>query len=151
FLDHNSQVSQAKVRISERLWSRITVDQRLHPTAFVSSGGETRTASLTGTRAGSAISAGIEDLLVLRTAGSAFDGYIRDSYTTLPETRDRIFATVVKAEWLYGVTEVNFGLCWRTIRDALLETFATHQSESVQHTLYAMGKSAIERCNEIRE
>jgi|SRR5579859_4354881 len=151
FLDHNRQVSQVKLGISERLWSRIPVDKKLHPTAFVSGGDERRTACVTGTRAGIAISAGIDDLLVLRTAGSAFDGYTKDSYTTLSETRDRIFATIVKADWLYETRETNFGSCWRTIRGALLESFAAHPSESVQHTLYAMAKSAIERCKEIRE
>ena len=151
FLDRNRQVSEVQVRISEHAWSRIAVDQELHPTAFVSGGGERRTASVTGTRADIVISAGIDDLFVLRTAGSAFDGYIKDSYTTLPETRDRIFATVVKVNWLYGVSDANFGSCWKTIRDALLETFATHQSESVQHTLYAMAKAALKRCPEIRE
>jgi len=151
FLNNNPQVSRVRVHISERLWSRISANEKPHPTAFVSSGREQRTAIVTGTRDSNTIRAGIDGLLILRTADSAFDGYMRDSFTTLAETRDRIFATMVKAEWLYGVSEASFGLCWRTIREALLETFATHKSESVQHTLYAMAEAALERCDQIAE
>src|SRR5438445_1918394 len=93
----------------------------------------------------------MEGLVLLRTSGSAFSGYIKDAYTTLAETRDRIFATAVKAEWVYARADADFGLCWRGIREALLERFATHQSESVQHTLYAMAEAALERCGQIRE
>jgi urate oxidase len=151
FLDNNRQVSKVRVHILEHLWSRIRTDQEPHPSAFVSSGNERRTADVTRTRESTAITAGIEGLFVLRTAGSAFNGYISDPFTTLPETRDRILATVVNADWLYTMPDVSFGLCWRTIRDALLETFATHESESVQHTLYAMASVALERCDQISE
>ena len=151
FLANNAQVTAVKVHISEHLWSRIGAEARPHPTAFVSSGNERRTATVTGTRERTTMSAGIEGLLVLRTAGSAFDGYLKDPYTTLPETRDRIFATVVRADWDYGVEDASFGLCWRTVRGALLETFANHTSESVQHTLYAMAEAALERCDQLSE
>lgn len=151
FLGNNPQVSAVRVNISEHLWSRIPAERKPHPTAFVSAGNERRTAVVTGSRQRTTVSAGIEDLLVLRTAGSAFDGFAKDRYTTLPETRDRVFATTVKAEWDYRVEDASFGLCWRTVRDALLETFASHPSESVQHTLYAMAEAALERCDQLSE
>jgi urate oxidase len=151
FLGNNTQVAGVKLNISEHLWSRISSDTKPHPTAFVSSGNERRTATVRGSRERTIVSAGIEELLVLRTAGSAFDGYIKDPYTTLPETRDRIFASVVKAEWNYQMEDASFGLCWRTVRSALLETFANHPSESVQHTLYAMAEAALERCDQLSE
>lgn len=151
FLKNNPQLSGVKTHISEHLWSRISVGSKPHPSAFVSNGEEGRTATVTGTREGNTIRAGIDGLLVLRTSDSAFEGYIKDSFTTLAETRDRIFATVVQAEWLYGVAEAAFGLCRTTIRDALLEKFATHKSQSVQHTLYAMAEAALESCEQISE
>ena len=151
FLTHNSQISAVKVGISEHLWSRIISDNKAHPSAFISAGNERRTASVTGTRERTTVSAGIEGLLVLRTAGSAFAGYRKDAYTTLPETRDRIFATVLQAGWDYRVQDAGFGLCWTTVRTALLETFANHPSESVQHTLYAMAEAALEQCDQLSE
>jgi len=151
FLSKNAHLSAVEICISEHLWNRIGAEARPHPTAFISSGNERRTAVVRGSRERTTVSAGIEGLLVLRTAGSAFDGYMKDAYTTLPETRDRIFATVVKAEWDYRMEDASFGLCWRTVRGALLETFANHPSESVQHTLYAMAEAALERCDQLNE
>jgi len=151
FLNNNPQVSRVKVHIGEHLWSRIPANGKPHPTAFVSCGPELRTASVIGTGEKTVIHGGLEQLLVLRTAGSAFTGYIKDAYTTLAETRDRIFATMIKAEWIYGDSDASFGSCWETIRKALVETFATHKSESVQHTLYKMAESALGCCTEIHE
>ena len=151
FLSNNSQISAVKVGISEHLWSRIISDNKPHPTAFISGGNERRTATVNGTRERTTVSAGIEGLLVLRTAGSAFAGYMKDAFTTLPETRDRIFATILQAGWDYRVQDASFGLCWRTVRKALLEVFANHPSESVQHTLYAMAEAALEQCDQLSE
>lgn len=151
FLNNNPQVSRVTVCIGEHLWSRIAADGKSHPTAFISGGPELRTARIIGSREKTLISGGLEQLLVLRTAGSAFTGYIKDAYTTLAETRDRIFATMIKAEWVYTSSTASFGSCWETIRRALVETFATHKSESVQHTLYKMAESALGCCTEIHE
>ena len=38
-------------------------------------------------------------MIVLKTKGSAFEGYKKDRYTTLKETSDRILATAVRADW----------------------------------------------------
>src|SRR5262249_23730882 len=72
FLAGNPQILRVTVRIREHLWSRIPVDGKPHPTAFSSGGGELRTARVIGTREETLISGGVEQLLVLRTAGSAF-------------------------------------------------------------------------------
>src|SRR5689334_4050258 len=128
FLNNNPQVSRVTVHIGEHLWSRIAADGKPHPTAFVSGGRELRTAGVIGTREQMVISGGLEQLLVLRTAGSAFAGFMKDAYTTLAETRDRIFATMIKAEWIYKASDAGFGSCWEAIRKALVETFATHKS-----------------------
>lgn len=151
FLNNNRQVSRVSVNIGEHLWSRIPANGKPHRTAFMSGGGELRTAKIIGSRGETVILGGLEQLLVLRTAGSAFTDYIKDSYTTLAETRDRIFATMIKAEWLYMFSDAAFDSCWGAIRTALLESFATHKSESVQHTLYKMAESALECCAQIRE
>jgi urate oxidase len=37
------------------------------------------------------------------------------------------------------------------IRQALVETFAAHQSRSVQHTLHAMGEAALNACADVSE
>ena len=151
FLAGNPQISQVRINISEQIWGRIPVQGQPHPSAFIGAGNERRTALLAGARGATSIHAGIEGLLVLRTAGSAFAGYIKDAYTTLPETSDRILSTIVKAQWSYAAAGLDFGRCWNGVRTALLETFATHASESAQHTLYSMAEAALKSCNEISE
>lgn len=149
FLGQNPQVRNVRVALSERLWARIPVKGQPHPWAFVGGPPERRTALVVATRAGHSTQAGIEDLLVLKSRESAFEGYIRDRYTTLPETQDRIFATVVRANWSYNRHDVAFGRYWEGVRSVLLESFAQHQSESVQHTLYAMAGAVLDGFGEI--
>jgi urate oxidase len=149
FLKNNPQVINVQVSIKEKLWARIPVDGQPHPWAFVGGKQDKRTARVSASRASHSIAAGIEDLLVLKSRDSAFAGYIKDQYTTLQETRDRILATVVKAKWSYSRDNVDFGQTWKGVRAALLETFANHKSESVQHTLYAMAAAVLEGFGDI--
>ena len=90
-------------------------------------------------------------MIVLKTACSGFVGYIKDQYTTLPETTDRIFATSIKAVWRYANADAATCNAWRDVRQTILETFAEHDSLSVQHTLYAMGEVVLEKFSDITE
>jgi urate oxidase len=144
FLKDNPQVSEVRVQMTEHLWSRINA------TAFSRASGK-RTAVVTGTRDQVTIDAGIDDLLILRSAGSGFEGYIKDRYTTLPETNDRIFQTVLLATWRYKSRSLDFNGQWEAIRAAILDTFATHPSRSVQHTLHAIGKQVLAAFPDVTE
>ena len=97
------------------------------------------------------IEAGIDDLLILRSAGSGFEGYIKDQYTTLPETKDRIFQTALFATWRYSTRSLDFNSQWEKIRATILDTFATHDSRSVQHTLHAIGNRVLAAFPEVSE
>ena len=136
FLKNNPQVSEVRTEMVEHLWSRIA------QSAFTR-GGEKRTGIVTGTRDGVKIEAGIDDLVVLKSSGSGFEGYIKDPYTTLKETKDRIFATAVRGMWRYASGDVDFNGHWEGIRQTILDTFAGHESRSVQHTLHAVGKQVL--------
>lgn len=144
FLEHNSQVSEVRVEMTEHLWSRIAA-------AAFTRESQKRTAVVTGTRDGVTIEAGIDDLVILKSAGSAFEGYIKDPYTTLRETKDRIFATAVRATWRYRSGNLDFNRCWDGIRKTILDTFAGHQSRSVQHTLHAIGNEVLKTFPEVVE
>jgi urate oxidase len=144
--------SRVTVEIAKHGWNRIAVDGSPSGTAFEHGSNEVRVARVRSERGAAATSeAGLTSLFVLRTAGSAFSGFPRDEYTTLRETRDRIFATSVTARWKYGAGRVDFNAAFVAVRQALLETFATHPSESVQHTLYAMGRAALAARAEVSE
>lgn len=144
-----AHVSLARISIVEHRWDRVDIGGRAYPHAFVQPGGERWLARVTRNREGVTLSAGLENLVVLKTTDSGFAGFPRDRYTTLKDTEDRIFATSVTARWDYGPGDIDFAVRER-IRAALIESFAAHDSRSVQHTLYAMGDAALSVCDEIR-
>lgn len=143
-------VSSARISAIEQRWDRVSANGSPHPHAFVQPGGEQWTAVVTKDANGLSVRSGLANLVVLKTTDSGFSGFPRDKYTTLPETGDRILATSVTAVWLYRRGAANFGVRHR-IRAALLETFATHDSRSVQHTLYAMAEAALDAADDINE
>jgi urate oxidase len=143
-------VSRARISATEHRWDRLSAGGRPHPHAFVQPGGEQWTAVVTRDASGLSIRTGVANLVVLKTTDSGFEGFPRDAYTTLAETADRILATSVTASWLYRVGTTDFAARDR-VRAALVETFAAHDSRSVQHTLYAMAEAALGVCADVDE
>jgi urate oxidase len=151
-LRRNGQVSEAEVRVKEKAWERLSTKGKPHPTAFVLASGERQTTSVLRKQNGDVkVFSGLEDLVIMKTADSGFEGYIKDSLTTLPESSDRLFGTAVWSRWTYAAAEGDFA-AWRLkIREALLDVFAGHKSKSVQHTLYAMAQSVLQRVAAVAE
>ena len=149
FLARNPRLTRVRLDLTEHLWSRVPQGERSAPHAFVRTGPELRTASVHAHRKRTSVGAGIADLLILKSAHSAFSGFPRDEYTTLPETRDRLMATSLTATWRYRDSDIDFGVAWRAVRTTLLEVFAQHHSESVQHTLYAMGQAVLDTIEDV--
>jgi urate oxidase len=151
-LERNPQVESASIRIESTLWKRLTVDGEPHPSAFMRGSNELQTTSVEHAQKGTFhVLSGLDNLVLLKTANSGFEGYIKDSLTTLPETKDRLFGTAVSAEWRYTSENLDFDAVRTTLRETLLRTFANHDSKSVQQTLYAMAQSALEEVAEIDE
>jgi urate oxidase len=151
-LRRNPQVSRAEVNISQKVWEHAESNGKRHPTTFVQSSGEravTKVSRAPGGKLG--IRSGIENLVIMKTAGSGFEGYIQDSLTTLPPTADRLFGTALKAGWEYGTDIVAYAAVREKIREILLAEFAAHDSKSVQHTLYAMGEAVLKQIPEVNE
>ena len=139
------------MRISEVPWKRVKGSRGEHPHCFLKGSEERQTCEVVVERgkAGARAIGGLDGLVMLKSTDSAFTGYPKTRFTTLPETRDRIFCTSVTAEWAYGSSKARFGTCRDEIRRALIDTFAAHKSESVQQTLYAMGAAALYACMSI--
>lgn len=151
FLSRNPQVSCVRVEAAQTLWSRLFVEGKPHPHTFTSSTNEKRTASLAATREEKTLHAGVDGLVVLKTTDSAFENFLKDDCTTLKEDRDRILATSIHAAWLYRDNPADFDSTWHSVKQTLLESFAGHGSESLQHTLYAMGEAVLKKFTGIRE
>ena len=145
-LGRNPQASSAEVSVEEKTWEPLQVSAKAHPAAFVQSSGEIQTAKVSRAQSGKfSVASGLDHLVILKTADSAFEGYLRDSLTTLPETSDRLLGTSLGAEWTYETANLDFKETRREIRELLLATFANHHSKSVQHTLYAMAEAVLEK------
>jgi urate oxidase len=150
FLARNQQVERVEIRIAGTGWDHALVHGKPHPSTFVRGSDETQTTVVTYAR-GEAVSviSGLDSLVVLKTANSGFAGYLKDSLTTLPETADRLFGTSMRAQWKYKSSLLPFEQLRGKLRETLIQSFAGHDSKSVQHTLYAMGQAALEGVPEI--
>ena len=144
FLEGNPRLDEVWVDLTAKHWARLRVKgDRDDGYSFLGPGPDLRSATVMATRTGITLSAGVVDLVLLKTSRSAFTGFMKDAFTTLQETNDRLLATSLTATWQYENPEVEFGPVWQRVRQTLLRTFAEHESASVQHTLYAMGEAVI--------
>ena len=62
---------------------------------------------------------------------------------------DRIFGTSATVTWDYAASKPPFAAVRTRVLGALLREFAAHNSMSVQHTLFDMGKAALAATPEI--
>ncbi|GBG75700.1 hypothetical protein CBR_g20325 [Chara braunii] len=99
FVKTYPQVDKAIIRLQECPWKRVSIDGQPHHHGFTL-GAERHTAEVLATSAGTlSVRSGVADLSVLKTTQSGFEGFVRDKYTSLPETKDRILATSIAASW----------------------------------------------------
>ncbi len=150
----------ARVEVEEYPWERIAVDGAGHDHSFVRSGSGIRTTVVnvdgSGADRRAHVVSGINDLTVLKSTGSEFHGFLKDEYTTLQETDDRILATSLVARWRYDSAAVKRGdIDWNKSYDAilalLLQRFAEIHSLALQQTLYGMGEAVLEQHPEVAE
>ncbi len=149
FVENFDHVSQAMVKVTERPWERIAAGGKEHPHAFMGSSTEQNTCQALVNRTGEGepegtIECGLEGLVLLKTTESGFAKFVRDEFTTLKETDDRIFATAVTAGWSYNDTPDDWRGIRRRIRGKLIHEFAARFSPSVQATLYEMCSGVLD-------
>ncbi len=137
-------VLRATVSIREHAWEPLDGIDGPSPDAFRRTGGMTRLAVVAADNASVTVDSGVEDLVVMKTARSAFSGFPRDRYTTLREVRDRIMATRVAATWRHAGSRVEWDASHATLLRTLLAVFADHESESVQQSIWVMGQAMLD-------
>jgi urate oxidase len=152
FVAQYAQVETARITVAEVPYQRMVINGTPHPTAFCGGTGERTVATVSLARGADPVfGGGIEGLLVLRTAGSSFRDFVTDRYRTLPDTDDRIFATVVRAEWTWAARPASFAAARAAAREAMMAVFANEPSPSVQHTLLRMGQAALAAAPELEK
>ena len=145
FVDDVAPVSRADVRIEEFGWERIAD----HDHGFRRTGPEVRTAEVVVDADGSHVVSGVRDLVVLKSTGSEFAGFLVDGFTTLPETHDRVLATSLTARWTHVDGGADSGsdhwaASYDAVRRALLERFVAVHSLALQQSLWEMGRAVLE-------
>jgi urate oxidase len=148
-------VTRARIDVDEYRWERITVEGTGHPHAFIRSGQEIRCAAVVIDTARPVqtewVISGLRDLVLLKSTGSQFTGFLRDRYTTLAEATDRILATSLTARWRYVTADVPWDEAFAQVRQVLLERFAVPHSKALQQTLWDMGSAVLAARDDIAE
>jgi urate oxidase len=91
---------------------------------------------------------GLRDLVLLKSTGSEFKGFLTDRYTTLAETDDRVMATSLTARWRHLPDRAGEAPDWAAqyadVRSLMVGAFARVHSMALQQTLWEMGKAVLE-------
>ena len=149
-LKNNAHATRVTIEIHEKAWKRMLVDGIPEATTFQLAGSELRTVQAEREReSGWLVRSGVDNLTILKTTKSAFTGYIKDRLTTLKPATDRILGTCATVVWDYAPGMTAFAEVRTRIVATLLKEFACHNSMSVQHTLFDMGKAALDAAPEI--
>ena len=141
----------ARIEIEEFAWERAVVDGVPHDHTWMRAGRETRTAAVTVDATGEYVIGGFKDLVILKSTGSEFAGFLKDEYTTLQETKDRVMATSLVAKWRFASSDVDWNAVYPEVKAIMVREFATLQSLALQQTLWHMGKAVIEQIPSIVE
>ncbi|KAI1432734.1 hypothetical protein GGR50DRAFT_565531 [Xylaria sp. CBS 124048] len=159
FLDTYAQMDVATISVSVKRWTRMTIDGQPHPHSFYRDGDETRNVEVRVSRAdGIQIKSSLAGLLVLKSTASQFHGFVRDEFTTLPETWDRILSTEIDAKWTWKTIPslkalqenvTVFDKAFDDARAITMKTFAEENSPSVQSTMYKMCEKVLEAAPEV--
>ena len=141
FLDTYPHITSAHINIIVHRWTRMTVDNAPHPHSFFRDGQETRNVEATVSRSGGiALTSSIAGLSVLKSTGSAFHGFVRDEFTTLGETWDRILSTVIHCSWTWKPFSTAYSLqhgaerfdaAWASALSPIVKTFTAHDTDAV--------------------
>jgi urate oxidase len=160
FVDNTVPVRSARIEIDELAWERAVVGGAEHEHTWVRRGPDVRTAVITVAGKGSDqrawVVGGVKELVLLKSAGSEFHGFLEDKYTVLEPTRDRIMSTSLVAKWRFADARQEWSAAdWDAVyagaKQLIIETFATHRSQALQQTLFEIGKAILNACPRIAE
>jgi urate oxidase len=155
FVHDVEPVSGARVEIEEFLWERAIVDGVEHDHTWLRKGQEVRTSAITVDATGEYVISGFKELVILKSTGSEFAGFLKDEYTTLGETHDRVMATALDVKWRYGgigdAASVEWNEIYASAKSLMVKEFATLQSLALQQTLWHMGTAVLDAHPEIVE
>lgn len=159
FITQYAHIHTAHINVITHRWTRMSIDGKPHPHSFFRDGAETRDVDATVTKKSIELRSAINGLLVLKSTGSQFHGFLVDEYTTLKPTTDRILSTEVSAGWKWTFNDMSaveaatpkFNKAWEDARNITMKNFAEEDSPSVQNTMYKMCEQILAAVPEVTE
>ena len=150
FLDTYPQVEGAMVSATEIPYAPVPGQTA----AFLPAGAERLTARVEISREGAVeFASGIAGFRMVRLGGSAFFGFVRDEYTTLPEIRNRPVHMWLDLEWLYTSPDaaLSEGRISALARETVYSTFGAFESGSIQQIIHQIGTKMLAEMAAISE
>ena len=145
YLNLYDHVESVEIASRETVWQRLTLDGRPHPHAFQQDGNGRPYLRVHRPRDdGGETEGGIDGRRIMKSTGSAFENFVHDRYTTLPDVADRFFATEMTARWTYATAPADPAGERQSALTAMDRVFADTHSVSVQDSLYRMGCAALD-------
>jgi len=154
FLTTYPQAEGAQVTATEIPYAPLVRQALACPPVFIPAGPDRAYARLELAREGPIeIRSGIQGFKLLRLGGSAFYGFVRDQYTTLPEIKNRPLHMWLDLEWSYSTPEAAFskGAITAEVRQLVHEVFAGFESGSIQQIIYQTGRKMLHDIPAIEE
>ncbi|BEP11862.1 urate oxidase [Acidothermaceae bacterium B102] len=139
----------ANAELVEHSWTRLAPGGVDHPHAFRGAAGVATALVSLSRGAAAVVTSGLDELLLLKTTDSEYQGFLTDDYTVLRPTDDRIMATSVTASWTWREVPASYADARRRVQTAFETVFATTYSKAVQQTLYLMAEAALAEVPEI--
>jgi urate oxidase / 2-oxo-4-hydroxy-4-carboxy-5-ureidoimidazoline decarboxylase len=96
---------------------------------------------------------GLIGFRLLRLSGSAFCGFVRDQYTTLPDIHNRPLHMGLSLDWLYAGADAAWsgGAVTARVRAMVHRVFREFESGSIQQIIYQLGTAILAEIPEIAE
>jgi urate oxidase len=149
-LERQPRISRVRVEVVEQRWQRLEAGGRTQAQTFVMGSPEERTAVITSNGRQTSVVGGIDQLTLMRSAGfTPARGAKPDD--GLSDGMQPLLVGVLSARWTYTSGDVTFSVYRQAVRNAVVETFAWHESQSVQHVLYAIADVILATCEDISE
>jgi urate oxidase/2-oxo-4-hydroxy-4-carboxy-5-ureidoimidazoline decarboxylase len=142
FMDTYPQAEGAQVTATALPYAKLTNSS----VAFAPSGPERAWARIEITRQGVAEQrSGISGFRLLRLNGSAFQGFVRDEYTTLPDIANRPLNMWLDLDWICTKSATT------QVRKLVHDTFDGFESGSIQQIIYQIGTKMLAEIPDIGE
>ncbi|XP_038063530.1 uricase-like [Patiria miniata] len=158
FLTSYAQVVRTEISVEETPWRRMDQSGIEHVHAFIQTHEAKRFCTVQQEKHGlPKVWAGLSGMKILKTTQSGFVGFVRDKFTSLPETTDRVFCTAVAGKWLYSkVAGMDFDKTWEICKNCILDIFAGPPetgvySPCVQQTLYQAAQQMMAKVPQVEQ